>query len=105
MRELDTVAGSASFPGFFRPVAEGVVFPQGRGHRRGRVARIRLCFGELSLGVVGVSRVNDSADGVGDARAQGFPIPLTMLRCSSVSVSPDTAFVKVRTPSLAKSME
>ena len=60
-------------PGFFRPVAEGVVFPQGRGHRRGRVARIRLCFGELSLGVVGVSRVNDSADGVGDARAQGFP--------------------------------
>ena len=60
-------------PGFFRPVAKVVVFPQGRGHRRGRVARIRLCFGELSLGVVGVSRVNDSADGVGDARAQGFP--------------------------------
>ena len=65
--------GIGEFPGFFRPVAEVVVFPQGRGHRRGRIARVRLFFGHLPFGVVSAPCINDATGGVGPACAQGFP--------------------------------
>ncbi|CDD96084.1 unknown [Akkermansia sp. CAG:344] len=60
-------------PGFLDLIAEVVVFPQGRRHRRSCGFRICLFLGQLSLGVIGVPRVNDSPDGVGPARAQNFP--------------------------------